>query len=136
MGLERFGAEAAQDDAADGGMLRGLRRQRPDRDLRRPRRRKAIGAGRNRRERDAPGAVRGSEPERFPVAALEKGLLAVAPSPPDRTDGMDDVAGRKIVGAGDAGLAGRAAAEPAAFFEEPGAGRAMDGAVHAAPAEQ
>ena len=31
---------------------------------------------------------------------------------------------------------GRAAAEAAAFFEERGAGRTMDGAVHPAPAEQ
>ena len=117
-------------------MLRSLRRHRPDRDLRRTRRRKTIGAGRNRRERDGLDAVRGSEPERFPVAALEKGLLAVAPSPPYRTDGMDDVAGRKIVCAGDTGLTGRTPAEPAAFFEKPGAGRAMDCTVHAAPAEQ
>ena len=81
MGLPRLTPEAAQDDAADGGMLRGLRRHGPDRDLRRTRRRKTIGAGRNRQERDGLDAVCGSKPERFPVAALEKGLLAVAPLP-------------------------------------------------------
>ena len=81
-----------------------------------------------RRARQRAGAIPGSSSREGPP---RRGPLPAIP-----TDGMDDVAGRKIVCAGDAGFAGRTPVEPAAFFEEPGAGRAMDGAVHAAPAEQ
>ena len=76
------------------------------------------------------------ETKRFTTAALEQGVLSAASSPPHRANGVDDVAGSKGVPRGDAGFAGRAAAEAAAFLEEVGASRAMDGAVRSAPAEQ
>jgi len=49
---------------------------------------------------------------------------------------VDDVAGLEVVAAGDPGFAGRAAAEGAAFGQQPGPGGAMDGAVHPAAAPQ
>jgi hypothetical protein len=49
---------------------------------------------------------------------------------------MNHVPCRKLVSSGDLGAAGLAAIQGAAFGEQPGAGRAMDGAIDAATAEQ
>ena len=85
---------------------------------------------------DGPGAVRGREPERLPVAALEQGVLVVAPAVPDGPDSVDDMARGEVVSGGDTGLADRAAADPTALVEEARPGCAVDRAVHPAAAEQ
>jgi hypothetical protein len=53
-----------------------------------------------------------------------------------RADRVDDVAGGQAVAPGQARLAGRAAAEGAALGQQLGAGRAVDGPVHTAAAEE
>ena len=49
---------------------------------------------------------------------------------------MNHVPRRKLVSSGDLGAAGLAAIQRAAFGKQPGPGRAMDGAIDAATAEQ
>ena len=55
---------------------------------------------------------------------------------PDGADGVDDIAGRQAVAPGDFRLAGRAAVQRAALFQQIGTGRAMDGTIDAAAAQQ
>src|SRR4029079_9988360 len=55
---------------------------------------------------------------------------------PDRTDGVDHVTGGETKARGDARVARRAAADLPAGLEQLAARGAMDGAVHAAAAEQ
>src|SRR6266851_3864280 len=55
---------------------------------------------------------------------------------PYRADGMNHVARGQLIAAGDLGLAGRAALKRSALGEEIGSGRAMDGAVDTAAAQQ
>ena len=66
----------------------------------------------------------------------EQLLLPRVAASPDRADGVDDMARLEAVAARDLGLARVAAAERAALREQLGARGAMDGAIHAAPAEQ
>jgi hypothetical protein len=62
-------------------------------------------------------------------------LVGVA-AMPDRPDGVDHMPGRQPVSFGDFGIAGGAATKRAAFDQQFGSGRAMDGAIDTAPAEQ
>ncbi len=55
---------------------------------------------------------------------------------PDRAYRVDDMRRRQAVAAGKAGLAGRTAAQSAAFGEQLGTRGPMDGAVDPTPAEQ
>ena len=134
--FSRLGAEAAQDDASQGGVVSEPGGRRPDRDSGRARNREAVNPGGDGRERDGLRAMVGREPERLPVAALEKGVLVVVASPPYRSGGVDDVVGGEVVPAGDAGLASRASAEPPTLLKEARAGGAMDRTVHPASAEK
>lgn len=54
----------------------------------------------------------------------------------DGTNGMDDEAGLELVAAGEAGLARGASPQGAALGQQLGAGGAMDGAIHAASAQE
>ena len=60
----------------------------------------------------------------------------MVPAAPDRADRVDHMAGGQPIAARDPRLAGRAAADLAAFLEKLRTGGAMDGAVDAAAAEQ
>ena len=51
-------------------------------------------------------------------------------------NGVDDVAGRETVTAGDAGLSGGASAKGGAFTEQVGAGGPVDGTNDTTPAEE
>ena len=55
---------------------------------------------------------------------------------PDRADRVDDMAVRKIVGAGDPCFAGGASAERAAFGEQARTRRTMDRTIDASAAQQ
>ena len=132
-------AGVAEQPEADLLDLRVLVQRRPrggDRDLRGARRRVAVDAGRDRRERDRAAAVLGRELDRPPVAGRQQLRLALAAAVPDRPDGVDDVVDGQPPGAGDLRVARVAAAEPAALLEQLRPGRAVDRAVDAAAPEQ
>ena len=80
-------------------------------------------------------AVLAGDFEAAAVAAGEQRRLAFAAAAPDRADGVDDVPRGQIVAAGQLRVAGRAAAEPPAFLQQPGPGRAVDRPVHPAAAQ-
>lgn len=77
-----------------------------------------------------------SEPQAFPVAGDEQGILARAAAPPDGTDGVDDVAGRQAEAGCEARRTGRAAAQRPAMRDQLRPGGPVDRAVHAAAPEQ
>ena len=62
--------------------------------------------------------------------------LAVLTAVPHGADGVDDVAARQAVRAGDLGLAGPAAAQRPALFEQLRPRCTVDAAIHAASAQQ
>ena len=70
------------------------------------------------------------------IARRQRLILATAAAIPDRTDGMNHMPRRKPVTTGDPRVAGPAAVERTAFGQQPGPGRAMDGAIDATAAEQ
>jgi hypothetical protein len=70
------------------------------------------------------------------IAGGQRLILAFAAAVPDRPDGMNDMSRRKPVAFGDLGIAGRAAAERAAFGEQLTPGGAMDCAIDPAAAQQ
>ena len=72
----------------------------------------------------SPGSRRRAAPLAMPAAA------------PDRADGVDDVPAGQPIGPVSFASPGPAAAEPAALRQQLRSRRAMDAAVHAAPAEQ
>ena len=74
--------------------------------------------------------------ETTPITTGQQVVFAVLAVMPDRADGMNDPSGREFVTAGDFGLAGGATAPRAAFGQQLRPGRPVDGAVHAATAEQ
>ena len=78
----------------------------------------------------------GRERHSAAIAGSESQVLAPLAAAPDRTDRMDDVAGRQAVALGDFGVAGGAAAQPTAFGQQFGAGGAMNRAIDATAAEQ
>ena len=71
-----------------------------------------------------------------PVAGGELLPLAVLTAVPHGADGVDDVAARQAVRAGDLGLAGSAAAQRPALLEQLRPRRTVDAAIHAATAQQ
>ena len=81
-------------------------------------------------------AVRARNLEAAPVAAGEQRRLAFAAAAPDGADSVDDVSRGQIVPPGQLRVAGRAAAEPGAFLQQPRAGGAVDRPVHPAAAQQ
>src|SRR2546427_11407456 len=100
------------------------------------RNRKAVHAARDRREREARESALGRERQRVAIARRQQRVFVLAAAAPDRADRVDDPARRQGVTARQPHLAGRTAAEPAALLPQARAGCAMDGAVHAAAAEQ
>jgi len=60
----------------------------------------------------------------------------LAPAVPDRANGMNHMLRRQLISPGDLGVAGFAAMEGAAIGEKLRPGGTVDGAVHAASAEQ
>src|SRR5687767_5931377 len=74
--------------------------------------------------------------ERASIARREQRRFVVDATAPDRPDGVDHVSRGQSVTAGDLRIPGPATAEAAAFLQQTGSRRAMDRAVHAAPAEQ
>src|SRR6267378_7854 len=130
---------AIEGDEKDRRRPRGPRQEGRDlgeRDATRARDRKAVHAARDRREREARKPAAGGERQRVAITRRQQGVLVVGAAVPDRAHGVDDPARRQRVAVGEAHLAGRAAAEPTALLEKPGSGRAVDGAVHTAAAEQ
>jgi len=103
---------------------------------RRPVHRKTIRAGADGWERHGLDAVPDDERETTPITTREQFILAVLAVVPDRADGVNDPSGREFVAFGDFGLARDAAAECAAFRQQFRPGRPMDGAIHAAAAQQ
>src|SRR6185503_20006894 len=75
-----------------------------------------------------------------PVAARQRRRFTLPPAAPDRTHGVDHVAGGEEAGGGDDRLPLRqrtlALPDPLALLEDGGSATAVDGAVHAAPAHQ
>lgn len=102
----------------------------------RPFDRKAIRARADRRESNGVDAVLFRQGKTFAVATGEKLVFAVVPAVPDRADGVDDPFRGQIITLGDFRLAGFAAVERAALFQQLRPGGAMDGAVHAAAAQE
>jgi hypothetical protein len=96
----------------------------------------AVHAGAQRREGDALAAVVDGQLQACVVAAREKLCRRVAFPPVDGPDGVYDLLARQLVPIGDLRAARGAAVERLALVEEVGAGRAVDGAVDAAPAKQ
>lgn len=98
--------------------------------------RKTIRTGADGRERHGLDAVQLDQRETTPITTREQFILAVPAVVPHRADGVNDPPGRKFIAFGDFGLSGGAAAEHAAFRQQFRPGGAMNGAVHATPAEQ
>ena len=71
-----------------------------------------------------------------PIATRKQVVLAVVAVVPDRADGVNDPPGWKFAAPGGFGLTRRATAEGAAFRQQFRPGGAMNGAIHATPAEQ
>src|ERR1700733_7073305 len=115
---------------------RKLRRHRPDGDARSTIRRKAIDAGRYRRESQRSQPMRRGEVERGAIARRQEFVLTFAAAAPYRADGVNHILGRKPITAGHLGATGLAAAKRAAFRQQLRPGGAMDGAVDAAAPQQ
>ena len=71
-----------------------------------------------------------------PVAGGELLPLTALTAVPHRADGVDNVAARQAVSAGDLGLAGSAAAQRPALLEQLRSRRTVDAAIHAASTQQ
>lgn len=93
-------------------------------------------AGRNERERHGLAALLLCQPKTIPVAGDELLPLAMPAAAPDRADGVDDVPAGQPIGPRELCLPSPAAAKPAALRQQLRSRRAMDAAVHAAPAEE
>jgi hypothetical protein len=128
--------EAAEDNAVD--CWRRCQRicRRPYRNARRAVDREAIDAGGNGGKRDRGKAVGVAEFNGAAIARRQRVIFALASAMPDRTDGMNHMPHRQPVTSGDFGVAGPAAMERATFGQQLGPGRAMDGAIDTAAAEQ
>jgi hypothetical protein len=77
-----------------------------------------------------------SELQGFAVATCKQLLLSVFPAAPDRTDGMNDIAGLELIPLGNFGIAGSTSAKSPAFSKKLRTGCPVDSPVHAATAEQ
>src|SRR5438067_407439 len=96
----------------------------------------AIGAGADGGEGYRADSVLGGQGEGVAVAVGEQVVFVATAAGPDGADGVDHELCRKVVALGEAGFAGGAAADLAAFFQELRPRRAMDGAIDATAAEQ
>src|SRR3546814_18049552 len=80
--------------------------------------------------------MRLSDAEAALVAGGEFNRLPARAAAPDRPDGVDDEAGGKGVATGQPRLADGATTQGPAFLQQAGTGRAVDGAIDAAAAQQ
>ena len=128
--------DAGEHDALQRPVVRDERGDFGDRDRDRGTQRITVCAATDRRKRDRSDAVRDGEREARSIARGEQFRLAVAAAVPDRADRVDHVARRQAVAARDSRLAGRAAAERAAFGEQFRSGGAVNRAIDAAAAQQ
>ncbi len=131
-----LGEAAEHDPRRAAGRGRDFRGDGADRDARGAIRRKAVDAGRDRREGDRAKPMCGAKLERRAIAGGEQLFLARGAAAPDRADRVNHVLGRQPIAAGDLGAAGLAAAERFAFGSQLRTGGAVNGAIHAAAAEQ
>jgi hypothetical protein len=97
---------------------------------------KSEDAGRNRGKRHRFEIVVTAKLDRAAIARGELLILPTITTVPDRSDGMDHMPHRKEISLGDLGVAGFAAAQLAAFGQQPRPGCIMDRTIDAAPAEQ
>jgi hypothetical protein len=97
---------------------------------------KSKDAGRNRGKRHRFEIVVTAKLDRAAIARSELLILPTITTVPDRPDGMDHMPRRKEISLGDLGVAGFAAAQLAAFGQQPRPGRIMNCTIDAAPAEQ
>jgi hypothetical protein len=74
--------------------------------------------------------------DRAAIARGQRRILAVTAAVPYRPDGMNDMPRRQAIAFGDFGVAGVAAVQRVAFGEQLRPGRAVDGAIDAAAAQQ
>ena len=138
----RYSASVSRSKQAK--ITRSMRRRRCQRlpRLARPRSSPHARAGSRKRRSRSPGkasersAVLGREREARAIAARQKLILVRLAAAPHRADGVDHMLGRQAIGFGDARLAGRTAAELAAFGEQLRPGGAMDRAIDPAAAEE
>ena len=96
----------------------------------------AIDAATDRRKRDRPHVIFPCQSERALITRGEQRRFAPAAAVPDGAHRVNHVARRQSIAARDARLAGRAAAERAAFGQQFRSGRAVDRTVDAAAAQQ
>src|SRR6185503_2421306 len=96
----------------------------------------AVDAAADRGERDGLQTVLEGELQALAVAGGEKLRFSALAAAPHRSHGVDDVLRGQLVAPRDLRLAGRAAAERAAFLQQLAPRLAVDGAVHAAAAQQ
>jgi hypothetical protein len=88
------------------------------------------------RKRDRAHAESACLAEHAAVARFEPLRLAPVPAVPDWPDRVNDPANRQAMASGDARFTGGATAYRTALVQEAWAGRAMNGAIYAATAEQ
>src|SRR5439155_21733456 len=129
-------AEAGEDHALDATGSDEKTPRLADRDLRRLLDRIAIRAAADGRKGDAADPMLQCELQAISIAGGQKFRLPSLPAVPDRSDGVNDVARRQSVAAGDARLAGGASADGAAFLEQLRPGSAMNRAVHPAATQK
>src|SRR5882757_9378264 len=98
--------------------------------------RKRVDAGRDGRKRNRGEAIPGRKGQRYAIAGGEQLVLALAAAAPYRTDRMDDVLRLEAIAVRDLGRSRVTAAQRTALREQLRSGRAMDGTVDAAAAEQ
>ena len=96
----------------------------------------AVGSGGDQREGEAFEAVLRGQAQAVGVAGRQQLTLPCQAAVPDGAHGVDDIAAGQAIAAGQLGLARLAAAQRAAFGQQPRPGRAVDGAVHTAAAQQ
>ncbi len=96
----------------------------------------AVDAGGDQREGHRFAVVLLRQRQGAAIAGRQQLALAVRAALPDGADGVDHVLAGQVVSPGDLGLAGFAAVQRAALLQQPRAGGAVDGAVHAPAAQQ
>ena len=96
----------------------------------------AIGAGGDQGEGHGFALLLFGQGKAFAVAGSQKLPLTAMAAVPHGAHGMDHVPAGQVIGGGDFGIAGPAAAQSAAFRQKLRPGGSVDGAVHSAAAQQ
>jgi hypothetical protein len=127
-------AEHDMGNAAVGGAK--LRGNGADRDARCPVGRESINAGRYRRKSNGSEAVRCCKIESGAIAGCKQLLLSSISPSPHRADGVDDVARRQAIAAGDFCRTGFTAAKGSALGQQDRSGSAVNSAVDPTAAKE